>query len=321
MRIYAFIASIILAVASTGCSGAVLFDLQTPADGPPRVSAKFQAEITKLAAEGYRLKEAVEASLDGAAQHLAATFERAKPKDPSEAYEFRIFESDGQTVKTIFHRSDFFFSFSAAGEPASLNATDINGDGLKEIVVQSSSGGNCWSCNPIEIYRVSNHKGELIAAAPIQKIIDLNGDRLAELVVADARWEVYEDLSHAAAPSAMMIYGWRDGRYVYASRDFSAFYKSELDRLRASVEEAKEEITTDEYSDEVYVGRAISIAITLSHMGEPDRALKELETLMNSNAKSAEQRKRRRAVLADFTTGESAKKLREMKPGEPMPLG
>ncbi len=321
MRIPAFIASIILTISSTGCSSTVLIELQTPADPPPKVSAKFQAEITKLAAAGHRLKEAVEASLDGKAQHLAATFERAKPKDPAEAYEFRIFESDGQSVKTIFQRSDFFFSFSAAGESAGLNATDINGDGLKEVIVQSSSGGNCWSCNPIEIYRVTNHKGELLAAAPIQKIVDLNGDRVAELVVADARWEVYEDLSHAAAPSAMMIYGWRDGRYVYAPRDFSAFYKSELDRLRAEVETAKEEITTDEFSDEMYVGRAISIAITLSHLGETDRALKELETLMNSNAKSAEQRKRRRAVVADFTTGESAKKMREMKPGDPMPLG
>jgi len=321
VRIYAFIASIILAFASVGCNGAVLFDLQTPGEAPPKVSAKFQAEIAKLAAEGYRLKEAVEASLDGSNQHLAATFERAKHKDPTQAYEFRIIESDGSAVKTIFQRSEFFFSFSAAGDPASLNATDINGDGLKEIILHSSSGGNCWSCNPIEVYRVSNHKGELIAAAPIQRVVDLNGDRVTELVVADARWEVYEDLSHAAAPSAMMIYAWRDGRYVYAPRDFSTFYKSEVDRLRALVEEAKEEITTDEFSDETYVGRAVSLAITLSHMGETDRAVKELETLMNSNAKSPEQRKRRKAVLTDFQTGESAKKLREMKPGDPMPLG
>src|SRR5688572_8710050 len=116
VRIYVFITSIILAFASVGCSGAVLFDLQTPGEAPPKVGAKFQAEITKLATEGYRLKEAVEASLDGSNHHLAATFERAKPKDPSEAYEFRIIESDGQAVKTIFQRSEFFFSFSAAGE-------------------------------------------------------------------------------------------------------------------------------------------------------------------------------------------------------------
>jgi hypothetical protein len=321
VKIYAFIASIFLAFASTGCSGAVLFDLQTPGESAPKVSARFQAEVTKLTAEGYRLKEAVEASLDGTGQHLAAIFERAKPKDATETYEFRIIESDGRAAKTIFQRSEFYFSFAAAGETAGLNATDINGDGLKEIILQSSSGGNCWSCNPIEVYRVSNHKGELIAAAPIQKIIDLNGDRVAELVVADARWEVYEDLSHAAAPSALMIYAWRDGRYVYASRDFAPFYKGELERLNAQIEEAKTEISTDEFSDETYVGRAVSLAITLSHSGEADRALKELETLMNSNAKSPEQRKRRRAILADFQTGESAKKLREMKPGDPMPLG
>ena len=320
MRVYVLIASIILALSSTGCSGAVLIELQAPADAPPKVSAKFQPEIARLAAAGYRLREAVEASLDGTAQHLAATFEIAKPKDRSEAYEFRIFESDGQTVKTIFRRADFFFSFSVE-DSAGLNATDINGDGLKEVIVQSSSGGNCWNCNPVEIYRVTNHKGELIAAAPIRKIVDLNDDRVAELVVTDARWESYEDFSHAAAPAGMMIYTWRNGRYVYASRDFPAFYKDEIDRLRAEVEKAKAEITADEFSDEIYMGGAISIAINISHMGETDRALKELETLMNSNAKSAEQRKRRRTILADFTTGESAKKLREMKPGDPMPLG
>ena len=321
MRIQVFIASLILAFASVGCNSAALLDLQTPGEGPPKVSARFQPEITKLSAAGFRLKEAVEASLDGSNQHLAATFERVERKDPSQPYEFRIIESDGRAVKTIFQRSEFYFSFSTAGEAAQLNATDINGDGLKEIVVQSSSGGNCWSCNPIEIYRVSNHKGELIAAAPIQKILDLNGDRVAELVVTDGRWEVYEDLSHAAAPAATMVYAWRDGRYVYASRDFLPFYKTEIDQLRAEIEEAKAEITTDEFSDELYVGRAVSLAITLSHMGEPDRAVKELETLMNANAKSPEQRKRRKSVLTDFQTGESAKKLREMKPGDPMPLG
>ncbi|HJQ70113.1 MAG TPA: VCBS repeat-containing protein [Blastocatellia bacterium] len=321
MRIHAFIASVILAFAAVGCSDAMLIELQTPGEAPPKVSAKFQAEITRLAAEGYRLKEAVEASLDGSNQHLAATFERAKPKDPSQAYDFRIIESDGRTAKTIFQRSEYFFSFDASGEEAKLNATDINGDGLKEVIVQSSSGGNCWSCNPVEIYRVSNHKGELIAAAPIQKIADLNGDRIAELVVTDGRWELYEDFSHAASPSAAIVYTWRDGRYVYASRDFPAFYKDEVDRLRASIEEAKAEITADEFSDEIYVGHAVSLAITLTHMGEMDRAIKELETLMSSNAKSPEQRKRRKTVLTDFQAGESAKKLREMKHGDPMPLG
>lgn len=286
----------------------------------PHVSAEFQAEVSQLSAGGLRLKEAVEASLEGTAHHLAAIFQREKPKAPNEAFELRIIESDGQTARTIFRRADFFFSFSLAGQPNKLNATDTNGDGFKEIIVQSSSGGNCWSCNPTEIYQIRNHKAELLAAGPIQRLADLNGDGVQELLVTDARWESYDDLSHAASPGAVMVYAWRNGKYVYASRDFADFYKSETGKLRGSVDEAKSQITADEYSDEVYVGLSISLALTYVHAGELDRGLKELESLLNSNAKSAAQSKHRAVIIDDFRNGESAKKLREMKHGEPLPL-
>lgn len=302
-------------------SGAASFEQNTPSSPAAKVSAEFQREITQMAAEGLRLKEALEASLDGSARHLIAVFKRDNPKEPNQAFEFRIFESDGKTIKTIFRRSEFFYSLAASGELGKANATDINGDGLKEALAQSSSGGNCWSCNPTEIYRVRNHKGELIAAGPIQKIADLNGDSIQELVVADTRWESYDDLSHAASPTALMIYAWREGRYVYAPRDFRAFYQSEITRLRAAIEEAKAEITADEFSDESYIGRSIALAITYAHLGEPERGVKELETLMGANSRTAEQKKHRAKIIEDFLNGESAKKLREMKHGEPMPIG
>src|SRR5215510_2672265 len=239
-----------------------------PQQTSPKVSDEFRSELSQLAATGLRLKEALEASLDGTTtHHLAAIFQRDKPKAPNEAFELRILESDGRTSKTIFRRADFFFSFGR------LNGSDINGDGVKEIIVQSSSGGNCWSCNPTEIYRVSNHKAELIAAGPIQKITDLNGDGIPELLVTDARWESYDDLSHAASPGAVMVYTWRNGKYAYLARDYAGFYKSELDRIRAAISEAKAQITTDEYSDEMYVGLAIGLALTFAHSGDADRGM------------------------------------------------
>lgn len=282
----------------------------------PKVSAEFQPEISQLAATGLKLKEAVEASLDGTAHHLAAIFQREKPKAPNEAFELRIIEGDGHASKTIFKRDDFFFSFDLAGEPNKLNATDLNGDGLKEIIVQSSSGGNCWSCNPTEIYRVRNHKAELIAAGPIQRLADLNADGTQELLVTDARWESYDDLSHAASPGAVMVYAWRDGKYVYGSRDFPAFYEAEFKRMRALIEEAKSQITADEYSDEAYVGLAIGLAMTYAHAGDAERGLKEMEALMNANFKSPAQSKHRATIIEDFRKGESAKKLHEMKHGD-----
>lgn len=291
---------------------------QPPHQTSPIVSPEFQPELSQLASTGLRLKEAVEASLDGATHHLAAIFQRENPKAPNEAFELRILESDGRAAKTIFRRADFFFSFSLAGAPNKFNATDINGDGLKEIIVQSSSGGNCWSCNPTEIYQVRNRKVELIAAAPIQRFVDLNADGIQELLVTDARWESYDDLSHAASPGAVMVYVWRSGKYVYASRDFAVFYKNEAERLRASIEAARTEITAADYTDEMYVGSALSLAITYAHAGEPERGLDELETLLKSNSKSAAQSKHRAVIVEDFRKGDSAKKIRDMKYGDPL---
>lgn len=285
---------------------------------PPKVSAEFQTEIGRLAAEGLRLKEAVGADLAAARHHLAAIFERTETKGKGAAYEFRIIESDGKTSKTIFTRKEFFFSFAALNGTAKWNATDLNGDGLKEIFVQSSSGGNCWACNPIEIYQVKNHAVTLLAAAPIQKIADLNGDGVAELVIADARWEAYGDLSHAAAPSAKLVYAWKMGRYVNASRDFADFYKAEIERLRAALNEATASLTAAEGSDDFYIGIAITLAISYRHAGEIERGLKEFEALMNANTRSPEQLKRRTTILRDFRVGDSADKLLQIKYGDPL---
>ena len=295
--------------------------LQSPT--APRGHAEFQAELARLEASGLKLTEALETSLDGARNHLAGVFQRERPKDPRESFEFRIIEADNGVSKTIFRRTEFFFSFPKATDISKLNGADINRDGLKEIIVQSSSGGNCWSCNPAEIYQVRDHAARLIAACPLQRIADLNGDGVAELLVTDTRWEVYEDLSHAAAPSATMVYAWQaaaGGRYVYASGDFADFYKSEADRLRGLVAEAKAEITADEFSDEAYIGRAISLAITLAHSGDADRGVREMEALLNAAQRSPEQARKRARIIEDFRRGESSKRLREMKPGDPMQL-
>lgn len=315
------IISIVMQLASLGSVGRLtaLFLTQTLAV-TPKVSAEFETEVSQLTAGGLRLKEAVEASLDGTNRHLAAIFQREKPKAPNEAFELRIIESDGRASRTIFKRADFFFSFTFAGEQNKLNATDINGDGIKEIIVQSSSGGNCWSCNPTEIYQVREHKTELLGAAPIQKLSDLNGDGVQELLVTDTRWESYADLSHAASPGAVMAYAWRNGKYIYTSRDFADFYKGEISRLRASIDEARTQITAQEYSDEVYVGLSIGLALTYAHAGDVERGLKEMEALLNSNAKSAAQTKQRLSIIEDFRKGESAKKLQQMKYGDPLPL-
>jgi hypothetical protein len=327
MRVYRMITTLMLAVLLQGfdhahfypqSANAGTFAQETPNPQPPKINPEFQEEITRLAAEGLKLKEATGASLAAATHHLAGIFERTGSKEPAAIYEFRILESDGKTSKTIFMRKEFFFSFAALNEMMKWNATDLNGDGLKEILVQSSSGGNCWACNPVEIYQVKNHQVRLIAAAPIQKIADLNQDGVAELIVADARWEFYGDLSHAASPSAKLVYAWKNGRYVNASRDYADFYKAEIDRIHALLGEAKANITGEEGSDDSYIGLAITLAISYRHAGEIERGLKEFEALLNANTRSQEQAKRRATIVRDFRLGDSADKLLQIKYGDPL---
>src|SRR5262252_6712718 len=89
------------------------------------LSAVFRNEIAKLSGEGLQARESLETNLDGTNRHLAVIFEKTKPKDPRETFEFRIIESDGQSAATVFRRTEFFFSF-VSGEMSALNATDIN---------------------------------------------------------------------------------------------------------------------------------------------------------------------------------------------------
>jgi glutathionyl-hydroquinone reductase len=62
----------------------------------------------------------------------------------------------------------------------------------------------------------------------------------------------------------------------------------------------------------------MALAITYAHSGLVERGLKELEALMSSSVRSPSQKKRRATIIRDFTSGESFRKLREMKPGDPI---
>ena len=77
MKPYAFITSIVLALGmfafSSDGRGGPLYARQAQA-GSPKVSAEFEAEVSQLTGAGLRLKEAVDASLEGTAHHLAAIF-------------------------------------------------------------------------------------------------------------------------------------------------------------------------------------------------------------------------------------------------------
>src|SRR5689334_5515243 len=81
VRIRVFILLVVLALCCAACRGVAVHEQfagvaanhppeQTPT--APQVGGEFQPAIAQLAAEGLRIKEAVEANLEAGARHLAA---------------------------------------------------------------------------------------------------------------------------------------------------------------------------------------------------------------------------------------------------------
>lgn len=205
-------------------------------------------------------------------------------------------------------------------EEPDLAFADINKDGVLEFVVSAANGGNCWACSNVRIYALGGPAPRLLVAEPMT-LRDLNGDGTLELLVGDARWESYDDFSHASAPGGTMVYEWREGKYLFAGADAKGFYDKEIDRYRGELAEAIAMINAaDDASDERYLGLALSIYIVRCYTGEFEKGEEELRRMLVDNAPSGEMRVKRARILDDFLAGESARWLREPRQGDPVPL-
>lgn len=203
-------------------------------------------------------------------------------------------------------------------EDESTVFADVNGDGVTEFIVSAANGGNCWACSTVRLYALGGPTPRLLVAEPMT-MQDLNGDGTLELLVGDARWESYDDFSHAAAPGGTLVYTWRDGTYVFAGSDVKAFYEKELDRYRGYLAEAIASINAaDDRSDESYLGLALSMYIARVYMDDVGRGEEELRRMMVDNAPNAQMRSRRQRIMEDFLAGESSRLLREPRKGDPI---
>ena len=187
------------------------------------VPEPFRAAVERDARGGYRAGATREASSVGK-RFLAVVFDG--PEGENRVLRL-YFVPDGASEPTSVELyAEQIVSFGTYEDPETVVA-DLNGDGKKELVVSVANGGNCWQCSRVLLYTLEGAGPRLIASEPM-RLEDLDRDGRVELLVGDTRWEAYDDFSHAAAPGGTLVYAWRDGAYVFAGSDASAYYDREL---------------------------------------------------------------------------------------------
>jgi len=115
---------------------------------------------------------------------------------------------------------------------------DINKDGLAELEIFSSNGGNCTNCGGYSVFRLIGEKVEdLFFDFPKAEgskyakvwLSDLNSDGIDDiLIVGDYSIGTGQDFLHYTTPKITEVYSWKNGKYQDCSSDFTDFYQKRI---------------------------------------------------------------------------------------------
>jgi hypothetical protein len=312
-------------VASSLASAALaLFVLAGGLAGPPNASAQtlqvslpFRALVAKETAKKLKLEAVREVEVP-TGKYLAAIFRYPEEDADKPDYQgLRLYFAPTGAMMAE-ERASYDEQRVALGtyDDESAAVVDVNCDKTPDLVATAANGGNCWTCSRVLIYSLGASEARLLASAPLQ-IENVYGDETPELLVGDTRWEFYGELSHAGSPHGTLVYAWRDGRYVFAGAEAAAFYEKAAAALRTEVAEGAKIITADDpYSDDAYLGAAISLYLVSTYVGQGGSGLETLKANLGAHAPNAAMRERRAKVLQDFTSGESSKRVESPKAGD-----
>jgi len=113
---------------------------------------------------------------------------------------------------------------------------DIDGDGISEVLMSYSNGGNGWEQIGTFILRYDGEmieKYEWLGHAPDSKriwdIVDLNDDGIHEVLVElRNEYPVFGNCSSCYIQPQYGVYAWKNGRLVDVSSSFPNFYDSSI---------------------------------------------------------------------------------------------
>jgi hypothetical protein len=160
---------------------------------PLELDSVFRPEIEKKLRAGFIQLQTVHGSLDGVHRHAAVVFAKMQSyrndqeEDFSdlEDYQTVIYEQDGERIRSFSDHDGIAQGFFQEID-SEISFTDINGDGLRELLVEVKSG-MVDSCSSIYtgIYQVQNHSFRRIALDCIRGIEDVNHDGIYELILSN----------------------------------------------------------------------------------------------------------------------------------------
>jgi hypothetical protein len=287
--------------------------------GLDAVPAPFRAAVAADLKGGMQLVEARDVAGAGGRFVVAIlAFPDEHPEHGGDKALRSYFVADGATaVKRSELYVDHFVDFGTYDDPKTAFA-DLNRDGKTEMIVSAANGGNCWQCSHVLLYALDAPEPRLVVSEPMS-IKDLDGDGVAELLVGDTRWESYDDFSHAGAPGGTLVYRWTPEGYRFAGKAAAAFYEQELAALRADLADAAKQVTADnELSDEGYLHDAISMLLVYAYTDRLEEGRAEFRRLMGEHVASDAIRDRRKRILDDFLSGDSAAELKTPAQGAPL---
>ncbi|MCX6726234.1 MAG: hypothetical protein NTY75_00245 [Candidatus Shapirobacteria bacterium] len=149
--------------------------------------------------------------------------------------------------KILFTMEDETFNDSAI--------RDINADGLGELIVEHSNGGNCWLCSGSSIFSIiGDNVTDLLKDLPmpeggknsnVQIVggIDKNGTE--EIFYVDDSWELADGFFKSNAPRHQVLLTWDEGEYKIGGAYFSTYYLNQISKRNKEFEALTKSKTPD----------------------------------------------------------------------------
>jgi|GEM_PF-6800958 hypothetical protein len=146
---------------------------------------------------------------------------------------------------TMFFDSEYLNSELLKGdvfkEQLQSGFADRNHNGLPDLAVRVSNGGNCYDCGSLLLLELTKDGGVRditpVSAFNPNGLADIDGDGTLEVATTRFYEFGFGSLARAGSPYALRLYKWNPqfDAYEEASQQFTRFYDGQINQLRNEI--------------------------------------------------------------------------------------